>query len=53
MERIIKATLFEDLLFSERKGRNLQKPEGLGVAVFFLEHTFVYRMIKGFFDILL
>ena len=28
MKRMNKAALFEDLLFSERKGRNLQKPVG-------------------------
>lgn len=46
MKRMNKAALFEDLLFSERKGRNLQKPVGLGVAVLFLEYTFVFRERK-------
>lgn len=46
MERINKAALLINLLFSVRKGRNLLKPVGLGVAVLFLEYTFVFREIK-------
>ena len=43
MERINQVTLFGDLHFSERKGRNFRKPARLGVDVLFLECTFVCR----------
>ena len=46
MERKNKASLSRNLLFPERKGRNFGKPAGRGLAVFFLEYTFVYRMKK-------
>lgn len=47
MERINKATHFDKFtLFRHEKGRNLSKPVGLGVAVLFLEYTFVFRERK-------
>ncbi len=47
MERINKTALLINLLFfGTKKGRNLSKPVGLGVAVLFLEYTFVFRERK-------
>ena len=44
MERINKATLFVNLLFSGRKRKKFTKNRlRLGVAVLFLEYIFVFR----------
>ena len=47
MERINKATLFENLLFRETKKEEIFKNRlRPGVAVLFLEYTFVFRERK-------
>ena len=47
MERINKATLFVNLLFSGTKKEEIYKNRlRLGVAVLFLEYTFVFRERK-------
>ena len=48
MERINKATLFENLLFRETKKEEIFKNRlRPGVAVLFLEYTFVFRERKN------
>jgi len=48
MERKNQASLSQNLLFlHKQKGRNFEKTS-LGLAVFFLEYTFVYKMKKSF-----
>jgi hypothetical protein len=45
MERKNEASLSRNLRFPQGKEEILRKPFGLGLAVFFLEYTFVYKML--------
>jgi hypothetical protein len=58
MERKNKASLFEDLLFLTRKGRNIQKPARAWACRFFLgiylclqdEKDAFYQSVKTYFS---
>lgn len=41
----------EDLLFCERKGRNLLKPEGLGISVSDLEYTLFHKYKMDYYHL--